>query len=60
MVNDSNQVIKGTLRAAEEKERDKAAKKIIKTLENEADTASKNKVLVERLVDKQEKLFSTV
>ena len=40
MVNDLNKVIKVVLRAAEERERDKAEKKIIKNLENDAHSAS--------------------
>ena len=53
VVNNTNE---GVLREAEKKKRDKAANKITNTLENAADTASKNKVVVERLVDKQRKL----
>ena len=60
MVNDINEVIKGTPEVAEDKEGGKAAKKILKTLENPTDTASKKDVIVERLVDEQGKLTSTV
>ena len=51
MVNNTNEVIKGILRAAEDKERDNAAKKIVEILENAADAAIKNEVMLERLVD---------
>ena len=43
---------KGVLRAVEDKERDKAAKKITQVLENAADTASKNEVIMERPGDR--------
>ena len=42
IVNDINEVIKGILIAAEDKGRDKAAKKIVKTIEIAAYQASKN------------------
>ena len=41
-VNDINEVIKGFLNAAEEKERDIASKKVLKTIEVAADQARKN------------------
>ena len=60
VVNDINEVVKGFLIAAEGKERDTAAKKIIKTVEVAAEQASKNDVITARLVDHQGKLTSTV
>ena len=45
VVNDVNKVVKDFLIAAEGKERDNAAKKVIKTIKVAADQASKNKVI---------------
>ena len=55
-----SEVVKGPLIAAEDKERDKAAKKIIKTIEIAADAASKNEVITGKLAEQQGKLTSTV
>ena len=60
VINDINEVMKGFQIAAEGKERDTAAKKIIKTVEGAAEQASKNDVITARLVDHQGKLTSTV
>ena len=60
VVNNINEVVKGFLIAAKGKERDTAAKKIIKTVEVATEQASKNDVITARLVDHQGKLTSTV
>ena len=44
----------------QEKERDKAAKKIVKTIEVAADQASKNEVIASKIIDHQGKLTSMV
>ena len=51
VVNDINEVVKGFPIAAEDKERDTAAKKIIKTVKVAAEQASKNDVITARLID---------
>ena len=42
------------------KERDKAHKELVKTLENTANTTSKNQAITERVIDRQGKLTSSV
>ena len=59
-VNDINEVVKGFLIAAEEKERDTASKKVIKTIEVAADQASKNEVMTARMLEHQGNLTSVV
>ena len=59
-VNDINEVVKGFLIAAEEKERDVASKKVIKTIEVAADQASKNNVMTARMLEHQGNLTSVV
>ena len=59
-VNDINEVIKGFLNAAEEKERDIASKKVLKTIEVAADQASKNEVVTARMMEHQGHLTSAV
>ena len=59
-VNDINQVIKGFLIAAEEKERDAASKKVLKTVEVAADQASKNEVVTSRMMEHQGHLTSVL
>ena len=59
-VNDINEVVRGFLIAAEGKERDNATEKIINVLEVVADQASKNKIIMTRLLDHQGKLTAKV
>ena len=59
-VNDINEVVKGFLIAAEEKERDVASKKVIQTIEVAANQASKNEVMTARMLDHQGNLTSVV
>ena len=59
-VNDINQMIKGFLTAAEEKERDAASKKVLKTVEVAADQASKNVVITARMMEHQGHLTSAI
>ena len=51
VVNNINEVIKVFLIAAEEKERDNAAKRVIKTHEVAADQTSKNEVITTRIME---------
>ena len=60
VVNDVNKVVKDFLIAAEGKERDNAAKKVIKTIKVAADQASKNEVITTRVVEHQGKLTAEV
>ena len=53
-------VVKGILIAAEEIDRDKAVKKIVKTIQIAAYQASKNKIITSRIAEHQGKLTSTV
>ena len=53
VVNNINEVIKVFLIAAEEKERDNAAKKVIKTNEVAVDQAGKNEVITTRIMEHQ-------
>ena len=53
IVNHINKVVKGFLIAAEDKERDNAAKKVIKTIEVAGDQASKNEVITTRVIEHQ-------
>ena len=48
IVNDINEVVKDILMATEDKERDKVAKKIVKTIELAADQANKNEINTSR------------
>ena len=59
-VNDINEVVKGFLIAAEEKDRDVVSKKVIKTIEVAADQASKNEVTTARMIERQGNLTSVV
>ena len=60
VVNDINEVVKGFLNAAADKEQDNAAKKIVKVVEVAADQASKNEIITTRLLDHQGKLTAKV
>ena len=60
VVNYINEVVKGFLIAAEGKEKDNAAKKVIKSIEVAADQASKNEVITTRMVEHQGKITAMV
>ena len=59
-IDNINKVVKGFLTAAEEKERDTASKKVIKTIEVAADQASKNEVMTARMLENHGNLTAVV